>query len=119
MLHIAAKESPAKLCRCCESGIVAASSLFSHLLFSLSYVVKELHVSPQHFIARIGAKNVSSIALFEQLGFHKAKYVEVWDEVEMRWAHKPNVEDKWSKTNLINRLGLYEADEPCHTGQAA
>ncbi|TFY79103.1 hypothetical protein EWM64_g4903 [Hericium alpestre] len=37
-----------------------------------------------HFVARIGASNAASIALFERLGFEIVRHVEVFDEVEMR-----------------------------------
>ncbi|KDQ17488.1 hypothetical protein BOTBODRAFT_29666 [Botryobasidium botryosum FD-172 SS1] len=46
-----------------------------------------LAVNPRNFVARIGAKNEPSIALFKKLGFALTKYVEAFDEVEMRFGH--------------------------------
>ncbi|KAG8926049.1 hypothetical protein FRC03_011146 [Tulasnella sp. 419] len=46
-----------------------------------------LKISPRHFLARISATNEPSISLFSKLGFVKSKYVEVFDELELRWCH--------------------------------
>ncbi|KAJ6501916.1 N-acetyltransferase 9-like protein [Mycena sanguinolenta] len=44
-----------------------------------------LPVPPTSLLARIFESNVPSIRLFEKLGFHITKRVEVFGEVEMRW----------------------------------
>ncbi|KAL7420193.1 hypothetical protein Q5752_005159 [Cryptotrichosporon argae] len=58
------------------------------LTLFLSYATLSLRIPPAHLIARIGAKNAPSIALFERLGFRVTKLVAVWDEVEMRFGAK-------------------------------
>ncbi|KAJ6531100.1 GNAT domain-containing protein [Mycena capillaripes] len=44
-----------------------------------------LPVPPTALLVRISESNVPSIRLFEKLGFHITKRVEVFGEVEMRW----------------------------------
>ncbi|KAJ7772934.1 GNAT domain-containing protein [Mycena maculata] len=44
-----------------------------------------LPVPPTTLLARISESNIPSIRLFEKLGFHITKRVEVFGEVEMRW----------------------------------
>jgi hypothetical protein len=41
---------------------------------------------PTSLVVRIGAFNVSSIALFQKLGFSISKRVEVFEEVELKFA---------------------------------
>lgn len=48
-----------------------------------------LPVKPESLVVRIGAHNAPSIALFERLGFTISKRVEVFDEVEMKFAYDP------------------------------
>jgi len=45
-----------------------------------------LPVVPTSLVVRIGASNVSSVALFQKLGFSFSKRVEVFDEVELKFA---------------------------------
>ncbi|KAF8343184.1 acyl-CoA N-acyltransferase [Cantharellus anzutake] len=59
-----------------------------------------LPIDPKSLLARVGASNEPSIALFRKLGFSTSKYVEVFDEVEMRFAWDPDTSqpkdvDKW------------------------
>lgn len=75
---------------------------------SLTYVIRELHISPSQLMARIGAKNAASISLFERLGFKQAKYVAVWDEIEMRWDDAGRGPDVWSASRLEHRIGTYQ-----------
>ncbi|KAJ7264882.1 N-acetyltransferase 9-like protein [Mycena haematopus] len=44
-----------------------------------------LPIPPTSLLARISESNVPSIRLFQKLGFHITKRVEVFEEVEMRW----------------------------------
>jgi len=81
---------------------------------SLTYVVNSpLNISPTQFIVKIGAKNESSIRLFERLGFGQVRLVVVWDEVEMRWGWKPSEEaakgskEDWPALRLDGRVGSY------------
>ncbi|KAF8311875.1 hypothetical protein DL93DRAFT_2126162 [Clavulina sp. PMI_390] len=61
---------------------------------SASYVVSSsgsdpitrLPVTPTSFVVRIGADNSPSIKLFRRLGFEISKTVEIFNEVEMRFA---------------------------------
>lgn len=46
-----------------------------------------LPVSPVSLVVRIGASNKPSISLFSRLGFTISKHVEVFDEVEMKFAY--------------------------------
>jgi L-amino acid N-acyltransferase YncA len=50
----------------------------------LSYACDKLGVKEESFVARIGAANARSIALFGRLGFKVVRTVSVFDEVEMR-----------------------------------
>ena len=63
-----------------------------------------LSVNPQTLVARIGAKNEASIALFKKLGFEKTKYVEVFDEVEMRYNKDQGLLEYSSVTGLQPKL---------------
>lgn len=45
-----------------------------------------LPIPPAFLLARISESNAPSIRLFETLGFHITKRVEVFGEVEMRWS---------------------------------
>lgn len=57
-------------------------------------------------MARIGAKNEPSIALFGKLGFEKTKYVEVFDEVEMRFNKDEGLLEYSSGTALRPELDV-------------
>ena len=46
----------------------------------------QLPIPRSSLVARISESNLSSIALFKKVGFEVAKRVEVFGEVEMRWA---------------------------------
>src|SRR5579863_7864469 len=54
------------------------------LVLLLSYACGKLGVRKESFVARIGAANARSIALFTGLGFGVVRTVSVFDEVEMR-----------------------------------
>ncbi|KAI0293091.1 acyl-CoA N-acyltransferase [Russula brevipes] len=54
------------------------------LVLLLSYACNKLGVGKRSFVARIGAANARSIALFAGLGFKVVRTVTVFDEVEMR-----------------------------------
>jgi len=54
------------------------------LALLLSYARDTLSIRTESFVARIGASNVRSIALFSTLGFSVVRTVAVFDEVEMR-----------------------------------
>jgi RimJ/RimL family protein N-acetyltransferase len=54
------------------------------LALLLSYARDTLSVRTESFVARIGASNARSIALFGALGFNVVRTVAVFDEVEMR-----------------------------------
>ena len=54
------------------------------LTLLLSYARDTLGVRTTSFVARIGASNARSIALFAALGFGVVRTVAVFDEVEMR-----------------------------------
>ncbi|KAF8205516.1 hypothetical protein K438DRAFT_1817970 [Mycena galopus ATCC 62051] len=45
-------------------------------------------VPPTSLLVRVSESNVPSIRLFEKLGFHITKRVEVFGEVEMRWREQ-------------------------------
>ncbi|KAI0271294.1 GNAT domain-containing protein [Gloeopeniophorella convolvens] len=57
---------------------------YAALSLLLRYACDKLGVRREHFVARIGASNARSIALFTSLGFGIARTVTVFDEVEMR-----------------------------------
>jgi L-amino acid N-acyltransferase YncA len=50
-----------------------------------------LGVRTESFVARIGASNARSIALFAALGFSVVRAVAVFDEVEMRVVDPGNM----------------------------
>jgi len=54
------------------------------LVLLLSYACDKLGVAKGSFVARIGAANVRSIALFSSLGFKVVRTISVFGEVEMR-----------------------------------
>jgi len=61
---------------------------------------QHLPVNPTSLIVRVGALNTPSIALFQKLGFGVSKHVEVFNEVEMKFAWDSNMSqhkdvDKW------------------------
>ena len=86
----------------------------------MSYVVSTLAIPPTHLIARIGAKNTASIKLFEKLGFGVVRFVEVFDEVEMRWGwdavRGEQGRREWREEELEGRMGVY--DPPTGEGAA-
>mmetsp|Transcript_12121 Transcript_12121/g.48783 ORF Transcript_12121/g.48783 Transcript_12121/m.48783 type:complete len:299 (-) Transcript_12121:1042-1938(-) len=54
----------------------------------LSYLRSRTDRRPPRFVAKIGASNAASLALFEHnLGFRKVAYVEAFDEVEFEATH--------------------------------
>ena len=61
------------------------------LALLLSYACDTLSVRPESFVARIGAGNARSIALFTALGFSIVRTVAVFDEVEMRIVDTGNM----------------------------
>jgi hypothetical protein len=70
----------------------ATASLSGHFLCHNPSSVQDslkgspLPVAPTSLLARISESNAPSIRLFEKLGFHITKRVEVFGEVEMRWT---------------------------------
>jgi L-amino acid N-acyltransferase YncA len=54
------------------------------LALLLCYASDKLGVRKESFVARIGAANSRSLALFKSLGFGIIRTVAVFDEVEMR-----------------------------------
>lgn len=64
-----------------------------------------LPVPRTRFVARIGAENVPSIALFEKLGFIVTKRVEVFGEVEMRWKEGRG-EGEWRKGETVELMDV-------------
>src|SRR6266851_8027635 len=54
------------------------------LVLLLSYACNKLGIAKESFVARIGAANARSTALFASLGFKVVRAVSVFDEVEMR-----------------------------------
>ncbi|SRR5258708_4854215 len=63
-------------------------------------ISSRLPVSPTSLIVRVGALNKPSIALFRKLGFSVSKHVDVFNEVEMKFAWDSNAFqhkdlDKW------------------------
>lgn len=57
-----------------------------------SSAISPLPAFPDSLVARIGASNAPSISLFRKLGFEISKHVEVFDEVEMRFAFDPETD---------------------------
>ncbi|KAF7363994.1 Acyl-CoA N-acyltransferase [Mycena sanguinolenta] len=68
-------------------GYATASSKGSFICANPPDTLKSspLPISPTSLLVRISESNVPSIRLFEKLGFHITKRVEVFGEVEMRW----------------------------------
>ena len=54
------------------------------LTLLLCYACNKLGVGKESFVARIGAANKRSLALFASLGFGIVRTVAIFDEVEMR-----------------------------------
>jgi L-amino acid N-acyltransferase YncA len=54
------------------------------LALLLCYACDKLGVRKESFVARIGAANTRSLALFASLGFSVVRTVAIFDEVEMR-----------------------------------
>ncbi|GAA5899912.1 hypothetical protein JCM6882_007000 [Rhodosporidiobolus microsporus] len=61
----------------------------------LSYASVALRLPPSAFFARIGFDNAPSLGLFRKLGFEEGKRVEVFREVEMRWAGREGEGEGW------------------------
>ncbi|TDL22373.1 acyl-CoA N-acyltransferase [Rickenella mellea] len=62
-----------------------------------------LPVRLNHFVVRIGSKNVASINMFEKLGFAVTKHVAVFDEVEMRLKDGgEKVSEKWITGDIVD-----------------
>jgi L-amino acid N-acyltransferase YncA len=61
----------------------------------LSYARDKLGVGKGSFVARIGAANARSIALFSSLGFKVVRTISVFDEVEMRVLDTDDVAQNW------------------------
>ena len=66
-----------------------------------SSLISPLPVSPESLIARIGSQNTPSISLFRKLGFEISKHVEVFEEVEMRFAFDPKTGSYRNTSELI------------------
>lgn len=47
---------------------------------------QQLPIPRSSLVVRISESNIPSIKLFERVGFRVVKWVEVFKEVEMRWA---------------------------------
>lgn len=60
-----------------------------------------LPVRPESLVVRIGASNAPSIALFERLGFTISKRVEVFDELEMKFAYDPETGSHREALDLV------------------
>ncbi|KAN0123354.1 Acetyltransferase (GNAT) domain containing protein [Russula decolorans] len=58
------------------------------LVLLLSYACDKLGIRKESFVARIGAANMRSIALFASLGFEVFRTVSVFEQVEMRVAER-------------------------------
>jgi len=65
------------------------------LALLLSYACDKLDVGKGSFVARIGAANTRSIALFSNLGFKVVRTISVFDEVEMRVLDTDNIAQNW------------------------
>jgi len=65
------------------------------LALLLSYACDKLGVGKGSFVARIGAANARSIALFSSLGFKVVRSISVFDEVEMRVLDTDDVAQNW------------------------
>lgn len=74
----------------------------------LSPPVPFLPVLPETLIARIGSSNTPSISLFRKLGFEISKHVEVFEEVEMRFAFDP---EAGSCHNMNELMGLWHVTD--------
>ncbi|KAL5518363.1 hypothetical protein ACEPAH_45 [Sanghuangporus vaninii] len=66
-----------------------------------------LPISADKLVARIGAKNSASQALFAKLGFVETRRVEVFDEVEMRLVSDdlPRRVQEWAKGTVVELEG--------------
>ncbi|KAI9508288.1 acyl-CoA N-acyltransferase [Russula earlei] len=68
----------------CEPAYRGQRRAHGALVLLLSYACDKLGVGKESFVARIGAANARSIALFASLGFGVVRTISVFDEVEMR-----------------------------------
>lgn len=68
---------------------------------TLSVSNSPLPVSPTSLVVRIGASNQASISLFTRLGFSVSKHVEVFDEVEMKFAYDPATGEHIDTAQLV------------------
>jgi RimJ/RimL family protein N-acetyltransferase len=64
-----------------------------------------LPVAPTSLVVRIGAYNIPSIALFQKLGFSVSKHVEVFDQVEMKFAWDPTQAQHFGMEECVNTWG--------------
>src|SRR6266702_4074736 len=83
LLPPALKESP-RLRPLAEPAYRGQRRAHAALALLLSHARDTLSVRTESFVARIGASNARSIALFTALGFSVVRTVAVFDEVEMR-----------------------------------
>lgn len=72
------------------------SALCILLAYATSNPPQGLGVPPSVLTARIGLANTPSIRLFERLGFVQSKVVEVFQEVEMKYAGEKGWETPWT-----------------------
>lgn len=70
-----------------------------------------LPVRPESLLVRIGASNAPSIALFERLGFTISKLVEVFDELEMKFAYDPETGSHRNALDLVRSWSESKMEE--------
>ena len=76
------------------------------LVLLLSYACDKLGVAKgSSFVARIGAANVRSIALFSSLGFKVVRTISVFGEVEMRVVDA-DVARSWPGAGQVREYSL-------------
>jgi len=75
------------------------------LVLLLSYACDRLGVAKGSFVARIGAANVRSIALFSSLGFKVVRTISVFGEVEMRVVDA-DVTRSWPGAGQVREYSL-------------
>ena len=76
------------------------------LVLLLSYACDRLGVAKGSFVARIGAANVWSIALFSGLGFKVVRTISVFGEVEMRVVDAVDVARSWPGAGQVREYSL-------------
>lgn len=67
-----------------------------------------LPVAPTSLVVRIGACNMPSIALFRKLGFSVSKHVDVFDQVEMKFAWDATQAQHFGVEEWVNTWGKDE-----------